>query len=213
MNHPIPSRMQELPIDPDRRQFRVPYFVAWIDGKADYRVADPKKLVKAVRENLCWLCGQRLESTKTFVIGPMCAVNRTSAEPPCHRDCAEYAVKVCPFLAHPKMVRNTKDLPEIGAMPGHGLLRNPGISLVWETNRSQPFRAYAGGEGLLFRIGDPIDVSFWCEARPATRDEILSSLDTGLMSLLEAAMADPLPGAIDELNRRYEAVLALLPAV
>ena len=32
-------------------------------------------------------------------------MNRTSAEPPSHRDCAEFAVKACPFLTQRELTR------------------------------------------------------------------------------------------------------------
>ena len=60
----------------------------------------------------CWLCGQTLGKHMTFPIGPMCAITRTTAEPPSHLACAEYAVKACPFLSQPRMRRNERDLPE-----------------------------------------------------------------------------------------------------
>jgi hypothetical protein len=33
-----------------------------------------------------------------------------SAEPPSHRECAEYAVRACPFLTRPLAVRNERGL-------------------------------------------------------------------------------------------------------
>jgi len=49
--------------------------------------------VVCVRHKRCWLCGQPLGKFMCFVVGPMCAINKTSAEPPSHRDCALYAVQ------------------------------------------------------------------------------------------------------------------------
>src|SRR5215467_3774641 len=93
---PLPKRMLALPID--GRGYPVPWFVAWIRGEPDFRVIKPGGAEIAYHRNLCWLCGQRLGTYKTFVIGPMCTLNRVSAEPPSHRDCAEFAAKACPFL-------------------------------------------------------------------------------------------------------------------
>jgi hypothetical protein len=66
----------------------VPWFVAWFDGKPEFRAMDGLKWIRAVREHLCWVCGGRLGVWQTFVLGPMCGINRTTVEPPCHLECA-----------------------------------------------------------------------------------------------------------------------------
>lgn len=43
----LPRRMAELPTDHIGRP--VPWFVAWIDGKPDFRVIGPGKLQSALR--------------------------------------------------------------------------------------------------------------------------------------------------------------------
>ena len=98
----MPSRIARLPTD---RGFPVPWFVAWIDGKPDFRVIAPGRVAEAVNKGKCWVCGGTLFGTRAYVVGPMCAVNRTSAEPPSHRDCARYSAKACPFLSRPTMRR------------------------------------------------------------------------------------------------------------
>ena len=180
---PIPDRMRRLPIS--ATGYPVPWFVKWLNGEPDFRIVDAPKVGRAVRANLCWLCGQTLGRHKAFVIGPMCAVNRVSSEPPCHRDCAEYAVKACPFLTKPKMRRNDKDRPTEGVEPaGVMIQRNPGVSLIWITNGYTTFRADGGS---LFKIGPPEQVHFYAEGRKATRAEVLASIETGLPLLREVA--------------------------
>src|SRR5258708_39459955 len=97
----IPQRMARLPISPTG--FPVPWFVAWVDGVPDFRVIGPDKIVQAVKRNLCWLCGQPKGIHHAFVIGPMCAINRTISEPSSHLECAQFAAVACPFLANPRM--------------------------------------------------------------------------------------------------------------
>ncbi len=75
----VPPRIAKLP--KDQRGYHVPWFVAWIDGVADFRVTDNAKLVRAVNERRCWVCGEKMGRHLAFLIGPMCAVNRVSAEP------------------------------------------------------------------------------------------------------------------------------------
>jgi len=104
-----PSFMQHLPID--KRGYPVPWFVEWIKGEPEFRAMDPRRLVKAINQRLCWTCGKLLFQEEVFVIGPMCAVNRISSEPPSHRECALYAATNCPFLSKPQMVRRKDGLP------------------------------------------------------------------------------------------------------
>lgn len=212
---PPPRAMQFLP--KDHRGYVVPFFVAWIGGKADFRVIDPVKMRRCVHQNLCWLCGGVLARTVAYVIGPMCAINRTSSEPPSHVECAEYAAQVCPFLTMPKAQRREANLPVDGQeMPGVGLKRNPGVTLVWVTrDRARPFNVPKGpnGEraGTLFDVGTPIKTLWFAEGRAATRAEVVHSIETGLPALLEVAKVDR-EGALAELERRRVDAMQYLPA-
>ena len=88
---PIIERMKDLPID--SRGYPVPWFVAWVDGIPEFRASDGEKFYLAIKKDLCWVCGNKLGAFKTFVSGPMCGINRNTAEPPCHLDCAEWSAK------------------------------------------------------------------------------------------------------------------------
>lgn len=178
----MPENVAKLP--KDHRGFPVPWFVAWINGVADFRVIEAGKIAEAHNKRLCWICGKPRWKNLAFVIGPMCAINRTISEPPSHRNCAEYAIKACPFLTRPRMRRNEKSLPDHKEAAGVGLKRNPGVSLLWITRSYTPFHA---PNGVLFQIGDPIETHWYAEARKATRAEILASIESGLPSLREIA--------------------------
>src|SRR5947207_1774914 len=183
---PLPYRMQRLPLD--ERQYPVPFFVAYLDGKPDFRVMDLEKWKRAVSERRCWICGDPLGSYLCFVIGPMCAINRTTSEPPCHRECARWAAINCPFLARPHMDRReAKQLQAAGAesLGGVGLARNPGVTLIWITQSYQIYKPAGGGR--LIEVGDPIAWEWWAEGRTATRAEVEESIRTGLPHLEEIA--------------------------
>lgn len=183
---PLPPRMLSLPLD--ERGYPVPWFVSWVDGKPEFRAADARKFALAVREKRCWLCGEKLGRYLAFVVGPMCAINRISSEPPSHSDCARYAVQACPFLARPHMRRRENDLPEeIREAAGFFIKRNPGVSLIWVTESYEVERAPAGNEGYLFYMGDPISAGWFSEGRIATRAEVIESIDSGYPALVEAA--------------------------
>src|SRR5436190_2018606 len=77
---PVPEQMKHLATDPVRG-IPIPWFTPVVDGKPEFRAADGRKQVEAVRKNLCWVCGRRmLNRDSVFVVGPMCLVNRNSAE-------------------------------------------------------------------------------------------------------------------------------------
>jgi hypothetical protein len=207
---PLPPRMKRLALD--HRGFPVPWFVAWIDGKPDFRIVETPKIGRAVRENRCWACGDILGQHKAFLIGPMCAINRVISEPPSHRDCAIFSAKACPFLSQPRMRRNEKNLPDnLVAAAGLGIRRNPGAVCVWITRSFKTFRAHAGNAGVLFRLGEPEECLWFANGREATRAEVLESIDGGYPSLLELADQQGAE-AVAELERYRSEVMPLLPA-
>lgn len=184
----VPESIRRLAIDPVRK-IPVPWFVAWVDGRPEFRCADGDKFVRAVRERRCWVCGDPLEGRATYVIGPMCAVNRLTSEPPCHPACAEYSARTCPFLCRPRMDRRVGGLPEEATSAGIMIRRNPGVSCLWEGRvpGATPFRDGSGG--VLFRLHYPIAVSWWTEGRAATRAEVDASVASGLPALKGLARA------------------------
>ncbi|UPK08388.1 hypothetical protein IVB05_37365 [Bradyrhizobium sp. 170] len=166
-------------------------------------------MVICVRHKRCWLCGEPLGKFMVFVIGPMCSINKGSAEPPSHRECALYAVQACPFLTQPRMRRNERDMPEHLEPAGIMLRRNPGVTMMWTTLHYSIFKD--GHGGALFDVGDPERVEFFAEGRAATHDEIMASIDSGLPILRGMAERDG-PEAVAELQQMYVKALALVPA-
>lgn len=209
---PLPERMRHLPID--ERGYPVPWFVAWVDGKPEFRVADNQKWTQCVRYSRCWVCGEVVGKFKTFVIGPMCAVNRTTSEPACHLDCAIFSATACPFLTLPKAKRNERNLPEGNSEPGGiSIRRNPGVTCLWTT---LGYRVFETGTGPLFRLGDPTSVEWYAEKRQATRAEILASIDSGMPLLREQCDKEDTPELCRQshalLDGYYARMLPLLPA-
>jgi hypothetical protein len=207
----VPERIARLPVSPSG--YFVPWFVWWKDdGTPDFRVIAPGKVEAAYHQRRCWVCGDRLGRHLSFVAGPMCGINRTSAEPPSHRDCAIFAAVACPFLSQPKMRRNDKGLP-VDRVNNEGALdRNPGVSMVWTTGSYKPFtvNTTTGGKGNLFTMGEPEEVLWFCKGRAATREEVMASVDSG-MPLLRAPARLEGRDAEAELDRLYAAFLKVLP--
>lgn len=205
----MPAAIRALPRDRHHRP--VPWFVDKCNGvaRADFRIVPRGAPVVAVHQQICFTCGQLLPGfrTGTFVIGPMCAVNRISAEPPHHLDCALWSAKNCPFLSRPTMRRRDAGMPDAAQSPGVMLTRNPGVVLLWTTGFYQ--LELDAGKGLLFAIGEPQQVDWLREGRPATRQEVLDAMAAGLPALTALAEND---ADLADVRARYEAALALVPA-
>jgi hypothetical protein len=202
-----PLRIRRLPTDRHGRP--VPWFVHWQDdGVPDFRVIGLDKVSDALKFRLCWVCGRPRGAFQAFVIGPMCAVNRVSGEPPCHRDCAVFSAQACPFLTTPNMIRRGRGLEEHVTMPGH-IARNPEAAVVWVTRSSRPFQ---NGPGLLFDLGEPTEVLWFAHGREAARAEVLASIESGLPLLQETAAAEG-DAAVAALARQVDAAMTLVPAL
>lgn len=192
----MPRAMRQLPRN--TAGYPIPFFVEYVDGTPDFRIMSGKNLVRAVNESLCWLCGEPLHRTRgngrrpdgTFVAGPMCLVNRNSAEPPSHEACAAWAVRACPFLVNPNRERRSYGVEGLAEnIAGISFDRNPGVTGLIHSTAWTPYQADDGGKGVLFRM-DKIDGVEWIAGgRPALVDEVLHSLDTGLPALSELAAA------------------------
>src|SRR6266403_372174 len=203
----LPSRVSQLPLDEHGRP--VPWFVAWVDGKPEFRAVGPGKREEAYHKRKCWVCGQQLGRYLVFVIGPMCALNKISSEPPSHKDCAIFAAQACPFLASPRMHRRTRDLPDgVQKADGIPLDRNPGVTLLWVTKNYWPVSDQMGG--YLFQLGPPEQTIWFKEGRPASRSEILESIEGGLVTVRAIAESEG-PAALRALEKSYQEALALLP--
>lgn len=201
----IPQRLRSLPIE---RGYPVPWFVAEINGHYDFRCIDYRKMQPAIKKRLCWICGQKLGAYLAFGIGPMCCINKTIAEPPSHRECMEWAMKVCPFLVQRQEERRETNLPEgVKDQPGIVVKRNPGAIALWITKTYSPFNVPGG---ILFKIGEPIEVCWFKEGRAATRTECIESIDSGYPLLLELAQAEG-SASVEHLERKKLEAMKLLP--
>lgn len=192
----------------DKRDFPVPYFVEWLDGEPDFRIMNPEKFAKCINHNICWVCGEQMGKFKAFVAGPMCGINRTSAEPPSHKDCAIFSAQNCPFLTKPKLQRNEKGFESMGACPvgGDMIKRNPGLAMVWITKSYKPYKDHNGG--ILIEMGDPVEVLWFKQSRPATRSEVIESIDSGIHLLENVAREHD---EMDAFNQARDQFMQYLP--
>jgi hypothetical protein len=100
-NIPVPERMQRFP---RWRGYPIHYTV-WRDpttGEPNFRVMHEPRRVECFKKNWCHLCGRNLGAGPyCFIGGPKCVAQGAFIDGPMHRDCAEYAARVCPFLSSP----------------------------------------------------------------------------------------------------------------
>ena len=171
-------------------QHRVPWFVTiWEDGKPEFRVVDPVRWNQAVHYRLCWICGEEItHRLYAFPIGPMCTINRVSADPACHLACSVYAAIHCPFLNDPDRVRRTDDLTdycEEKAQDWGAIMRNPGITAIWACKKFTVERG--AGTKMLVRLGNPRRVLWYYKGAVATRSEVELSIASGIHLLSDLA--------------------------
>jgi hypothetical protein len=214
---PSPPRIARLP--KDDRGYPIPWFVAWLlDGrerdrhvagaKPDFGVLGSGKRELAVKKRLCWVCGDPLGVHQVFAIGPMCAVNRVTMEPPSHRTCVEYSACVCPFLTVPARRRDERGLEGMQVkVDGMMIARNPGAIALWES-AYRPFKVH---NGWLIRLAEPHRVDWWAHGRQATREEIEASIASGYPELMKMAAQEG-PESIAELERMRADAERFLPA-
>jgi len=102
---PIPSLMQALPVTNGG------YLKPWFVKADDFRVTDGDKAGLSVMKKACWICGNPFETSVFAMVGDATsAVVRIYREPPCHKECAEYAMQVCPFILYPNAKRREAGL-------------------------------------------------------------------------------------------------------
>lgn len=203
-----PQRIVRLPRN--EAGYPIPWFVHVdpLTGKADFRVIGEGKIAKAYNQKLCWICGDHMGKFKTFVIGPMCAVNRISSEPPSHLECAKFAAEICPFLSNPKKEYRETNLPE-GHQEAVGIpiKRNPGVTLLWTTLEFRPMKVE---RGYLFQLGHPTAIDWMALGKMADRLQVLEALNAGFPVLTALAMKEG-PEAMKELNFQFQQAMKLIP--
>lgn len=188
----MPPRIAKL--ERDHRGFPIPWFVDVRPdtGEKDFRFANPEKRNHAVRMRKCWVCGEPCGKWLVFVVGPMCTVSRTTAEPPCHLECATFSALYCPFLTKPRMRRNKEGLEELGAMdpPGEFIERNPGTTCLWITKSFKVFATDSTNQNYLLTMGEPEGMLWYANGKPATREEADASIESGLPLLEKMAVEE-----------------------
>jgi hypothetical protein len=103
---PLPEQLKHLPLDP--RGYPI-FFGALVgkDGTPFFTINDERKRGKMIERDLCSICGKKLFKFRWFAGGPRSAFDEAGAyiDMPMHDDCVHYALRVCPYLAAPRYLR------------------------------------------------------------------------------------------------------------
>lgn len=192
-----PGAMHGRPID--HRGFYVPWFVTGKDDRGlwDFTRVDPRRVREGYERQVCFVSGEPLGRYRSFVIGPMCCINRITAEPPVKREVAEWSVRVCPWISNPAARRPEKADGELLTAPGIMIKDNPGICAIWTVERAN----YRMGRDRLIRLGDPTHLEFYTQKRKATQEEIRKAMVQGAAKLM--AIAEPEGEEAIQLLERY----------
>lgn len=186
----VPDQLKARPV---YGGYITPYFVAWyLDGKQvhektagavpSFVTIDVTRATHCRTQGLCWCCGKMMGAHKWFVFGPGSAVAQQSVEPPSHRDCAQYAVQVCPFMLDPDRAMRAPKAPlkEGQVIDLEMSTHNPGVSVLWATKRYEVVAVNKSHGTYVFEPGEPELIEFWREGRKATRAEIKAAIDHSL---------------------------------
>lgn len=95
----IPRRMRKLPIE--KRGYPVPFatMIDPITGQPDFRILDIRRQMQCFKDKLCAMCGEPLGRYIAFIGGPKSGESHRFNDPGMHRECAEYAAVVCPYIS------------------------------------------------------------------------------------------------------------------
>lgn len=113
----LPRRMRTM--QRDARGYPIPFIVLRDkSGTPQFTINDVEATTECRVKRLCSICGKRFDRHPVtfkdmmwFVGGSRCFLHERGAflDPPMHLVCAEYALRVCPFLAASRYLRRIDD--------------------------------------------------------------------------------------------------------
>lgn len=175
---PIPHRMTQLARDD--RGYPIPAIVLVDDhGRPDFKTTDLHKWHRAYKNRTCALCGEPMGRNMAFVGGPKCFKYRFFTDLAMHRDCAEYALKVCPFLAAP----NFKYAENIKSEEGVLRIVSSDVSIVRPTKFmlgiTKSCKVLQASDGTVLVQAAPWEEVTWWEQGEQIAEPDLALLEEG----------------------------------
>lgn len=173
-NIPIPRRMTTL-----RRTesgMPIPKFASWINGKPDFTVMDMTFMKSAITARRCGICGEPLGRYASFVGGPLSQLSGQYSEPPFHKDCAEFALQICPFILTGHNMRKNKPTAQI-MVNNKVSPENPKVfGLVTATIGTYSFEP----RYMTFFLTETAEPEWWYQGHRVTSDEDRAILENAL---------------------------------
>lgn len=178
----LPGRMAGL--KKNRHGMPIPYIILVDDqGVEHFVVNDSAKVFDCLQRSLCAICGQLLPTDDTWLVGgPQSAFHPQGyyIDTPIHKECGEYALQVCPYLAAKNYDTMVHDVERIAGK----IKMNDTTPIVMDNtvdpNRPKLFvfsrvgmiAAYPAPTGVFYlKPMEVRELQFWDKGRQLTDDE------------------------------------------
>lgn len=177
----IPKHLSHRPRD--KNGLPIPWFtVKGKDGEYTPGMASGYKVVKATKEGLCWVCGEKMGRYEIYVQSMAGVIHQFSTEPPAHLDCAVFTAEHCPFL-----VNSGKPIALYTTTDSYVLNRE-----------GQP----------VFILSPPAELKWYHSGRLATRQECIAELEVVMPQILSTAAQSKNKGEELMMKQRLARLLA-----
>lgn len=156
----IPLQMMELP--KDDRGYPIPFTIERdASGKPNFSNHDPKRIAESIKNKRCSICGKPLNSDVWLLAGAKIAFSPIGAyvDPPMHKQCATYALKVCPYLAMPSFSKRSPN----GVKGSEQAIIVSGRPIVFALVKTFDFRLHVLPDKaiVILPFRPFLDIEFW----------------------------------------------------
>ena len=127
--------------------------------------------MECLRHRRCGLCGVSMGRHVFFVGGPLCVENGIFLDPPMHRECAQFSLRICAHLNRTKGRYNEAPLPsETGTTFGVGAMASAEKAEWFALMHATAYTFGRGRDRMLYiRAALPwIEVERWRDGAPIT---------------------------------------------
>jgi len=169
--------MVQLNKRPTYKGLIIPYIVMVKDDKPYFKVNDTKIVYKCIINNLCSVCGGKLDNDIWMIGGPKSAFHPQGAyiDIPVHKECAVYSLKTCPYMAYTQYTAKEGISETIKKTFPHLTLVNPTI----DSTRLQYF-VLIKISGYKVTVNDYIkpdipylEIEYWKDGKQITLEEVI----------------------------------------
>ena len=172
-NIPLPEKMQHMEVD--ERGFPVPFIVLRDkEGKPKFTANDTVKVAFCRTKKMCAICGKAMFKDMWVAGGVLSAFHPQGVyiDTPVHRECGEYALQVCPYLAF-TAYNGKVDIKKLQAKADGVILVDPTVM----SNRPPMFVfakisgfAVQGFNHAIVPVKPFLDIEFWNDGKKLSLD-------------------------------------------